>query len=387
MKLYRVLIWGTGNWARLLLGQLPENCRIEAFVESVKSKEEFLGIPVISKDEYLCWYKKTDFTIVSVCHSEEIAETIKAIIPNGRNVFIMTSNCTIATPLDGRGWLSVKDIFNDAVYNARQQMYTASYVICDVNDKCKFLINSKYRMFLNGLAAGYIHQKEDIEKYFDLCERYYGINRDTTGYFLDIGANIGTTSIYVNKNINSQLCIVAFEMERENCKQLLCNKILNEISDEQMIIVEMGLSDRSGLEECMLSIREDNMADHRVVRNGNYQKGWKCESIKTIRLDDWIDSNSIDRSLIKYIWMDVQAHEGFVIDGGIKTFRDYNIPLVMEFWPKELKRNKSYDLLLMRLEECYKGFVCLQDITETQRKLSVIGELDDSKQYDIFLIK
>ena len=85
---YKVLIWGTGDVCESLLNKLPDNCMIEAFVETMPDKQEFKGRKVISAESFQEYYDKTDVTIVaSTSFADEIEETIETKIGNQENVF------------------------------------------------------------------------------------------------------------------------------------------------------------------------------------------------------------------------------------------------------------------------------------------------------------
>lgn len=277
--------------------------------------------------------------------------------------------------------------------NCRLSSFTAPYVVCEV-ENVNFLVNSTYKMFVNALAQKALHQGDDIRLFFDLTKEYYGIESVCEGdIFFDIGGNIGTTSIYVKKVVNPLLKIISFEPDEENCRQFKCSCILNGIDKDDICLVQAALSDENGEASIMLSDKTDNMGDHRVLINGNILSNRETEKVKKIRLDTWLETNHIDISRIKYVWMDVQAHEGFVLSGGANVFIEHKIPLFMEFWPKELKRNHSFDLLVDTLGRCYSKFICVQWYKQGKRELLDIYALHDIARkypddtFDIFLVK
>ncbi len=53
---------------------------------------------------------------------------------------------------------------------------------------------------------------------------------------------------------------------------------------------------------------------------------------------------------VKYIWVDTQGHEGFVLDGAKKLLQSRKIPLFIEFWPDEMRRVGGLELLLDTLK-------------------------------------
>lgn len=437
MSQYRILVWGTGNWCEWLLKELPENCVIEAFIETSPLKSEFKMKKVISPKEFPQYYIDTDLTIVAVEKSDEITKVIKTSIGTLKNIYFCRQEygklfCNSIEPV---GVYEIKRIF-------------LRYVIYDCQG-VSFLVNNRFKIMTNALAGGDNFQQDDIALFMQLARKYYKteievrgdcpktqnpnlkvenktndmglyeskvgsvrdcdgslkqkvetVNRDKIvfgqpeggGYFLDVGGNIGTTSIWVKKKLKPQLKIIAFEPVKENCKQFHCNCILNNITEDDYILVEAALSNTNSEADCMIS--KSNLGDNRVIINGNDDKTRKIEKVKTLRLDDWIEKNGIESSKIRYIWMDVQAHEGFVIDGALRTLTDNDIPLFMEFWPRELKKNQSLQLLVDGLIKCnYKKFVVIQWYEQGNKrefdiyKLYEIAEEYPDKFFDIFLVK
>ena len=55
--------------------------------------------------------------------------------------------------------------------------------------------------------------------FFELSNKYYG--GQNKKYFLDIGASIGTTSIYVKKKFGKDLCVIGFEQSKEKFDWIL----------------------------------------------------------------------------------------------------------------------------------------------------------------------
>lgn len=93
-------------------------------------------------------------------------------------------------------------------------------------------------------------------RFFELARKYYGVRRDESGIFCDIGANIGTTCIYFKKNIVPAISILAFELVQENYSLLRLNMTLNNISEKEAVLANMGVADRKG--ECNISFSENN---------------------------------------------------------------------------------------------------------------------------------
>ena len=124
------------------------------------------------------------------------------------------------------------------------------------------------------------------------------------------------------------------------------------------------------------------------------ESGANTETVESIALDDYLRLSGIEHKDIKYIWMDVEGFEGFVIDGARNLLADSSIPVCMEFVPKYLKRQESYDLLLQNLKAFYTHYIWLNEYLDMgMEELRSIHDLESFSQWlgngqaDIFLVK
>lgn len=377
MKELRILIWGTGDWCKRLLKVLPEYCCVEAFVETIPNKDFFCGKKVVSKDDFLKYYEATDFTIVAILRSDPVIQEILKSTGSDRNIYVCkdTFGTLHVESLYDRRRISIDQLFDYASQQLRQNSYYTKYVVRDCRE-VSYIVSTQYGMMIDALSYNKNQQEEDINLFFDLSKEYYGIEINSSGYFFDIGANIGTTSVWVKKMINPNLKIVAFEPSNENCKQYKCNCILNDIDEEGVTLIKAAISNVEQEMELMLC-DDGNLGDHRICINGNEEKQRQIEKVETFRLDNWIKRNLIEPKQIKYIWMDTQAHEAFCIDGASGLLKENLVPLYIEFWPAELMRNKSMQLLVDSIKRFYKMFICIAWYKEGDKRLFDIEEMWD----------
>jgi len=407
-----ILVWGTGRYCEKLLEWLPDNCNIVSFIETRPSQKIFRGIPVASVFEFERLYYKTDFTIIAVGDSAvDISNEIFGIIHTNKNIYRMSlkdyvTEGFVFDSLDGFGDILLSQMFSVKSQLIKSSSYLSDYTICECSHM-SFVVNSKYKYMLQDLSYEKNYQQEDIELFFELSQKYYGIAFDSAGIFMDIGANIGTTSLWVKKKINKNAQIVGFEPSAENCKQYLCNSILNGIlpyyidiaedntydnCESGVVLIHAGVSNKS--EKKVLMLSEDNLGDNRILECKNEEKNWLCENVQSITLNEWKKRYVSGECNVKWIWMDVQGHEGFCIEGGGELFHK-EIPLYMEFWPMELERNDSLELLFSLLKEYYSKFICIDWYKCGDRNPHEIDELRSiAEKYkyidwhtDIFLIK
>jgi FkbM family methyltransferase len=193
------------------------------------------------------------------------------------------------------------------------------------------------------------HKIRDVVRFL---EDHYSLNFDL---FIDVGANIGTHSIFALKE-NLFKRVVAFEPDTNNTKLLQKNFGINRLSS-LLELYCMALSDRPG--DLQLELSDYNFGDHRVRVNnpdsvsvGDETKRLTKEIIAT-SLDEMSSKSDLNWSN-GLIWMDTQGHEGLIFDGGKKFLRSVNSPkaIVCEFWPYGIERSASKNAYFNFLMSC-----------------------------------
>lgn len=392
MKKYRVLIWGTGNWSKAVSLKIADKCIIEAYIESQKTKECFNGVKVYNRESFADLYSSTDLTLIAVYDSQEIIDYIESIGLK-ENVFVLHNIFECSSLKNHKYIENIELLFNVSYRSASNELMNTDYVVCKCDD-VNFLVNKKYGMMIRELCCKNAnYQSKDMELFVKLVKKYYGISSDTYGYLLDIGANIGTSSIWMKKKLLPNSKVIGFEPVRENCKIYSINCILNGIPDDEWDIVNAAVSDINGTCECMLD-GTGNMGDNRISKNGNTIKEREIEIVESITIDSYLRKNYISMDDIKFVWMDVQAHEAFVIQGGNELFSK-KVPLYMEFWPEQLRKNNSIKLLMELLKKYYSKYIVINsDCMVEQLEEHNICELEELAKKmvnnsfcDLFLIK
>lgn len=394
MKKYKVCIWGTGNRCKTLLLNLPDNFIVTSYIDTLLFAGG--GTSVYGTDRFLELYEENDLVIVTPANHDAIRDFIQKKIGTHRRVFYMCDERPIRFYQPYKSFnimASIDELADDIFMSTLESSYYNDYVVCDVGTM-RFLINSCYTVILDSFLHGRVFQQEDIYLFFELIKKYYPFDdeRLSKATFWDIGGNIGTTSLFAKKMIYPKMKIIAFEPVKENCRQFAANVALNDLAlGGDVVLVPVALSDENGHGEIMLS-HVDNLGDNRVVKNNNLDEKRTRERISNYRLDDWLAKENKFSIVDSVVWMDVQAHEGFVLEGGRKFFTEHDVPLYMEVWPKGLKDNDSVSLLMDNLRNAYKRFIYI-DGYEKDKEEHEIEELlnfieSPPKDYfDIFLIK
>ena len=227
----------------------------------------------------------------------------------------------------------------------------------------------------------------EMKFFHDLVKRFYQVD-DNNGYFLDLGANIGTTGIYFTKKIAPNLKLLAFEPDPENFKLLRANLILND-ADKNTIIENCGL----GMEESELTLYTDdiNPGARRFFSTGQQKK--VVGTVKVIPLDKYFTDNKLSAAEIKYIWIDTEGFEPQVLLGAQNILRENPAPIFMEFNPDVYKKFNMYERMMTLLTGLYESYIYVDEALKTNKVVVYpINKLWDfqnvGKQIgDIFLIR
>lgn len=208
-----------------------------------------------------------------------------------------------------------------------------------------------------------------IENFIRISDQYrYNNQVPCEGWFLDIGGNIGTTSIYCKLRVKPQFCFLAFEPVTMNVKLFAANAAFNEVPDIQ--IEQLALSNQVQ-ERAEIKINPANWGNNRLVSDGSGD-----EEVAVTTLDTYLAEHRIEQGDIKYIWIDVEGHEPEVLEGAALLYQRYRIPTCLEFNQKLYKDEQKYEKMLSLLETYFTSFVVCEKITEDEVPLRPIREIE-----------
>lgn len=197
--------------------------------------------------------------------------------------------------------------------------------------------------------------------------------RGTT--FLDVGANIGTTTVdaLMHFDFSDAVC---FEPYSRNFRLLRMNLLLNDL-EHRTSVFQMALSNRDG--DAVLNRSPENFGDTRLggVQNIPPKLGSNVETTQCARLDSLIDQGAFSLERVGLIWMDTQGHEGFVMEGAAGAMKA-GIPVVLEYWPQALEANGSVGLLDGLIKANFKTAVDLRMLCHglTSKAILPASEVD-----------
>lgn len=152
------------------------------------------------------------------------------------------------------------------------------------------------------------------------------------GNYIDIGANIGLTTIPVAQN--QAVNCLALEPEPSNFRYLRSNIAMNcpypNVTTKQVA----AFSSRRTIQ---LELSPDNLGDHRI-RSSTLPGQLREHEWPVVDVDAWPLDELVSKSgLPLAIKIDTQGAEPFVVEGGEETIKRADL-MIMEIWPYGISR-------------------------------------------------
>ncbi len=262
------------------------------------------------------------------------------------------------------------------------------YTVSNVGDLSYVGYSTDTAIMLEMYKTGENWAKLDMEIFHELATNLYSL--EGRKYFLDLGANIGTTSIYFQKKIDHDIKVLAFEPDPETYKLLRANFILNEMPKDS-ILENYGLSDKAG--DMILHRSSSNPGSNSIYENYNsyisHDNG--DVSIQLVSLDDYLATKAIEPEEIKYIWIDTEGFEAQVLFGMRKLLQTQNLPIILEWNPGCYANAGVFNEFVELITGTFEGYVDTKEVKSGNVVIHKTTDLwntkDCKEQTDIFLIK
>jgi len=219
---------------------------------------------------------------------------------------------------------------------------------------------------------------DKIQKAIVLARDIGALGWRSSGYLIDIGANIGTVCITMIRERTFELGL-ALEPEPRNFRHLVRNIRRNRLSSS-IRAFQLALSSSDGRLDLELS--RDNFGDHRIRGSapqveasyfGEPERG--AISVPSRRLDDFLDELAVDHSRVSLLWIDVQGYELPVLKGAEGVLA-HQVPVVMEFAPYWLaKAGISQQEFCAYFTSHFTWYYDLGEIAPQRRRASDVGSM------------
>lgn len=275
-----------------------------------------------------------------------------------------------------------EQIYRDLNF-AKQKQWN-NYVTCTV-EGVSYVAPSTDLFRMQYMFVNRVNWAANEMKFFhEMSKKYYGVD-DSAGYFLDLGANIGTTGIYFLKKFAPDMKLIAFEPDAENFKMLRMNLLLNDL-ESVTNAVNCGLGNKSS--ELMLYRNGLNSGAIGFIQ---HKQSTPILPVKIIPLDSYLAEKNIAAEEIKYIWIDTEGFEAQVLLGAKNLLAKNPAPIFMECNLRAWDKSGCFDDMFALLSEHYSHFIHVQGdekiyplevLKTTERPANDLGQAGD-----IFLIK
>lgn len=173
----------------------------------------------------------------------------------------------------------------------------------------------------------------------DSSEKILGYIDNDAKTILDIGGNIGQTSLYIAQKYQvSTPEIISFEPYPSTYKKFVHNLNLNPIHKDNITIECLGLGKEEG-ELNMLIECETNSGGNRITHEAIDVQMSGLEKVPVITLDKYILNKKLET--VDFIKIDVEGYEFSVLEGAIDTLETYKPDIFLEVDDTNLRKQGS----------------------------------------------
>lgn len=247
-----------------------------------------------------------------------------------------------------------------AILGAREEFFREAkeltpYLAVEVDDMLFFVATSDAKVGNRLFVKRTRKEMRVLEHALNVLERL-GHGRPH-GTFVDVGANIGTSSIHALRLGFSSA--IALEPESANFGTLRINIAANR-DEKRVRALGVAVSDGEGTADLQLS--RGNSGAHWLSARGtaSVRRGRALERVEVTTLDALAGRGDYDPADVGLLWMDVEGHELQVLRGAtVLTARA--VPVVMEFSPRNLARAGQLDTIVEVIAPHYTHLVDLHD--------------------------
>ncbi len=146
---------------------------------------------------------------------------------------------------------------------------------------------------------------------------------------LEVGANIGTHTIYLFQDVRCST-VIAIEPDPDNLSLLHQNIILNGLA-ENVTTLAVAASDHTGTAEFTRDLF--NRGGSRLGAKRTVGKSRESFSVDVVRIDDLLKRETVSEEEIGLVWMDVEGHELAALKGMTRLISKYKPPIFFEYTP------------------------------------------------------
>ena len=327
-----------------------QQVEIVFFTQTVCKEKKYNNYVVIDKSE-IDWNVIDYLVITSDIYYNEIVKELKILLDSDYDKYSKK--------------IIHYDEFNAALLILNKK---TPFLSCEVENGLFYISHSEDKVIPGKMRLKSENwAKDTMDAYLSLVKRYYPEKSEMKGYFFDIGANIGTTSIYMKKN-NPMLKVIGFELAKENYDLLRVNCILNNMED--INTENIGLADKIG--ELSYSYCPFNSGGSGIDIN-------KKTKAHIDTLDNYVTSKRISSCDIDMLWVDVEGYECKVVIGAENTLLKEKIPIIQEM-TFDAYKDDDFSYYYKIMKDVYSFFIDMSEYLSGHTILRPIDSLDEYRR-------
>ncbi len=219
-------------------------------------------------------------------------------------------------------------------------------------------------------AEGQLAHRLVTEKRLPLVDLLRTREVIANGTMLDIGANVGLTSV-TRAVLGDADVVYAAEPAPDNFACLVRSIVDNGLRGV-VLPDRVAISDHDGAATLRLS---GSIGGHALIA------GAAGIDVPTMRLDTWVGKLRVDVDAIRYVKIDTQGHEAHVLAGAPELLARPGIVWELEFSPRHLqKAGRDPATLIALMQRAFTHFIDLNPHAPGDR-LRPIAELSEALAY------
>jgi FkbM family methyltransferase len=231
----------------------------------------------------------------------------------------------------------------------------------------------------DGIAEQLVRSGAYFGGTFDAVLEYVKQERAGHEWIVDVGANVGTTTVPFAKAGHR---VVAIEPVPASIGYLRGNVDRNELAD-RVRIVEGAVT--AGDDDVLVAVGTSlgsseviATPDTRPVFEGQYGRAGTIRA-RGLRLDEVVQDAGAEAGSVALVWSDTQGSEAAVIETGSELWAA-GVPLFVELWPPGLAAHGGVDQFVAQARTHFRRFVHSEDldVASAGRGVEELGAFADS---------
>ncbi len=384
----KYMVWSYGyETQRLLELGLLQISDIVAFIDVQKRGKTEFGVEIVSPQQGLKKLRDVECVLVTVRRDvvkrEIYAQALTLGYPDEKILFVYNI-CNFAK-VHEQNEANLQKISSGLPLEQMKQMKQEQQMAIDSVrpfmpfvslefDGLQFIFRSRDIAIPSAMIQNQaVYPKLEMEFCLQNCQML-GRAMDK-GIFLEIGANVGTTTLYMHNRLGREWRYYAFEPMEENYKLLQVNCLLNNCAD--IICENKGVTDSVGGQMCFY-FNTDNSGGSGVVTGNQKKKSHMVNEriVNCTTVDNYLDEKNISAEEVGLVWIDVEGHEPAVISGGKKTFQFSLAPCYLEFNYQDYEKQGTLKSFVRDLQDIYDKFICYEQFEKGWKKPRPVAELE-----------